>query len=117
MTVTATPTHNPLPLRAATFNNLAQALDYAATGTTGANFYGSRAELYESLPYSQLAKEAQQLARKLIAMDFKTGDRVVIIAETHPNFLRGFFACQYAGLIPVPVPVPIQLGSRFFVRP
>lgn len=117
MTVTATPTHNPLPLRAATFNNLAQALDYAATGTTGANFYGSRAELYEALPYSQLAKEAQQLARKLIAMDFKTGDRVVIIAETHPNFLRGFFACQYAGLIPVPVPVPIQLGSRFsYVR-
>ena len=113
MTVTATPTHNPLPLRAANFKNLAEALDYAATGTTGANFYGSRAELYEALPYSRLAKDAKILARKLIAMDFKPGDRVVIIAETHPNFLRGFFACQYAGLIPVPVPVPIQLGSRF----
>ena len=112
MTVTATPTHNPLPLRAANFENLAQALDYAATGTTGSNFYGSRAQLYESLSYTRLAKEAKQLARKLIAMDFKPGDRVVIIAETHPNFLRGFFACQYAGLIPVPVPVPIQLGSR-----
>ena len=112
MTVTATPTHNPLPLCPANFNNLAEALDYAATGATGANFYGSRAQLYESLTYTRLAQEAKQLARKLIAMDFKTGDRVVIIAETHPNFLRGFFACQYAGLIPVPVPVPIQLGSR-----
>ena len=112
MTVIATPTHNPLPLRAASFKNLAEALDYAASGTTGANFYGSRAELYEALPYARLAKEAKQLARKLIGMDFKHGDRIVIIAETHPNFLRGFFACQYAGLIPVPVPVPIQLGSR-----
>ena len=112
MTVTATPTHNALSLRAANFNNLAEALDYAASGTTGANFYGSRAQLYESIPYARLAREAKQLARKLISMDFKTGDRIVIIAETHPNFLRGFFACQYAGLIPVPVPVPIQLGSR-----
>ena len=112
MTVTATPTHNPLSLRAADFNNLGDALDFAATGTTGANFYGSRAQLYESLPYARLAREARQLAKKLIAMEFKRGDRIVIIAETHPNFLRGFFACQYAGLIPVPVPVPIQLGSR-----
>ena len=117
MTVTATPTHNPLPLRAATFNNLAQALDYAATGTTGANFYGSRAELYESLPYSQLAKEAQQLARKLIAMDFKTGDRVVIIAETHPNFLRGFFRLSVCGFNSCSSTCTNSARQPFFVRP
>lgn len=112
MTLTATKTSNSLPLRPADFNNLSEALDYAATGETGANFYGSRAQLYETVPFRQLATEAKTLARKLIAMEFERGDRVVIIAETHPNFLRGFFACQYAGLIPVPVPVPIQLGSR-----
>ena len=112
MTVTATSTHNPIQLRPADFRNLAEALDYAATGSTGANFYGSRAQLYDALPYAKLAAESKSLARRLIAMDFKPGDRVVIIAETHPNFLRGFFACQYAGLVPVPVPVPIQLGSR-----
>jgi len=112
MTVSPTPTKNNIPLRPANFNNLAETLDYAAQGVTGSNFYGSRAQLLESVPYSQLAREAKELARKLIAMDFKHGDRVVIVAETHPNFLRGFFACQYAGLIPAPVPVPIQLGSR-----
>ncbi len=112
MTVSPTPTKNNIPLRPADFSNLAETLDYAAKGITGSNFYGSRAQLLESVPYSQLAQEAKDLARKLIAMDFKHGDRVVIVAETHPNFLRGFFACQYAGLIPAPVPVPIQLGSR-----
>ena len=112
MTVSATPTKNNIPLRPADFSNLAETLDYAAEGVTGSNFYGSRAQLLESVPYSQLAREAKALARKLIAMEFKHGDRVVIVAETHPNFLRGFFACQYAGLIPAPVPVPIQLGSR-----
>ena len=112
MTVSATPTQNPLPLRAADFNNLAEALDYAAQGVTGANFYGSRAQLVDSITYSQLALDAKNIARHLLSMDFKHGDRIVIVAETHANFLRGFFACQYAGLIPVPVPVPMQLGSR-----
>ena len=112
MTVNPTPTLNNIPLRPADFSNLAETLDYAAQGITGSNFYGSRAQLLESVPYSQLAHEAKELARKLIALDFKHGDRIVIVAETHPNFLRGFFACQYAGLIPAPVPVPIQLGSR-----
>jgi len=101
-----------MPQRAADFSNLAEALDYAALGTTGSNFYGSRGQLTESLTYTDLAKDAKSLARKLLSMEFKQGDRVVIVAETHANFLRSFFACQYAGLIPAPVPVPIQLGSR-----
>ena len=112
MTVCATPTLNSIPQRAADFTNLAQALDYAATGVTGSNFYGSRGQLIDTLTYTDLAQDAKSLARKLLAMDFKQGDRVVIVAETHANFLRSFFACQYAGLIPAPVPVPIQLGSR-----
>lgn len=112
MTVCATPTLNTIPQRAADFTNLADALDYAAQGVTGSNFYGSRGQLVDTLTYSDLAKQAKALARKLLAMDFKHGDRVVIVAETHANFLRSFFACQYAGLIPAPVPVPIQLGSR-----
>ena len=112
MTVKATPTQNSLALHTDLFDNLTSALDYAAQGETGANFYGSRAQLIESISYQRLATESKQLAQKLIALDFVAGDRVVIIAETNANFMRGFFACQYAGLIPIPVPVPIQLGSR-----
>jgi len=112
MTLCVTPTINSMPQRAADFSNLAEALDYAALGTTGSNFYGSRGQLIDSLTYTDLSKDAKSLARKLLSMEFKQGDRVVIVAETHANFLRSFFACQYAGLIPAPVPVPIQLGSR-----
>ncbi|HEX2550193.1 MAG TPA: hypothetical protein VHK64_01245, partial [Nocardioidaceae bacterium] len=35
------------------------------------------------------------------------GDRVALIAETDANFLRAFFACQYAGLVSVPMPLPV----------
>ena len=34
------------------------------------------------------------------------------MAETHPDFIRYFFACQYAGLVPVPLPASIHLGGR-----
>ena len=40
------------------------------------------------------------------------GARVALVAETLPYFHRFFFACQYAGLIPVPVPMPVSLGGK-----
>ena len=29
---------------------------------------------------------------------------MALIAETYPDFLRFFYACQYAGMVPVPLP-------------
>ena len=40
-----TPTSNSLDYRMADFSTLAEALDYAAQGETGANFYSGRGEL------------------------------------------------------------------------
>jgi len=37
---------------------------------------------------------------------------VGIVAETDPMFHRFFFACQFAGLVPVGVPAGIQLGAH-----
>ena len=37
--MTPTPTKNKLPHRKGSFNTLAEALDYAAEGDTGFNFY------------------------------------------------------------------------------
>ena len=37
---------------------------------------------------------------------------MAIIAETSPEFLEFFFACQYAGLIPVPLPLSVNFGGR-----
>ena len=47
-----TPTKSNLPLRPADFSGLAEALDYAAQGVTGANFYDGRGNLSAVLPYS-----------------------------------------------------------------
>ena len=35
-----------------------------------------------------------------------------MVAETHPDFLRVFFGCQYAGLVPVALPATINLGGH-----
>ena len=40
------------------------------------------------------------------------GARVAIVAETNPDFLRFFFACQYAGLVPVALPASVNLGGH-----
>ena len=108
----STPTLHTLPFRAADFATLAEALDYAAQGETGANFYTGRGELYAAMPYSVLRAESRVLGRKLLGMGLQKGDRVALVAETNPHFLRFFFACQYAGLIPVALPASVNLGGH-----
>ena len=107
-----TPTENNLPMRAADFPNLAAALDYAAQGQTGVNFYNSRGQLYAVLTYAELRGQALQLAQRLRGLNTERGARLVIIADTDPDFLRFFFACQYAGLVPVPLPIPLNPGGH-----
>ena len=40
------------------------------------------------------------------------GDRVLLIADTDPDFMVAFCGCQYAGVLPVPVALPMTLGGR-----
>ncbi len=101
-----------LPFRAADFSTLPEALDYAAAGYAGANFYSARGDLLEVQPYRDLRDQAKSLARRMIGAGLKAGDRVALIAETDGNFLRAFFACQYAGLVSVPMPLPVAFGGR-----
>jgi fatty-acyl-CoA synthase len=107
-----TPTKNNLPLRAADFGTLVEALDYAAQGETGFNFYNARGQLYCALPYAQLRTDAIALAKRLLGTGIQRGDRLALIAETGPDFVRFFYACQYAGLVPVPLPAAVHLGGR-----
>ncbi|MGR9091907.1 MAG: AMP-binding protein, partial [Gammaproteobacteria bacterium] len=90
---------------------MAEALDYAAQGETGCNFYTGKGELFAVLEYRELREQALEIAYRLHGLGLKRGDRVALVAETHPNFQRFFFGCQYAGLVPVPVPPPLQLGG------
>ncbi|MFC1882064.1 fatty acyl-AMP ligase [Thermodesulfobacteriota bacterium] len=108
----ATPAANNLPLRIADFSTLAEALDYAAQGNTGYNYYNGAAKLYATLPYQKLREDALALARRFLGLGASRGSRVAIVADTQPDFMRFFFACQYAGLIPVPLPASIHLGGR-----
>ena len=108
----STPTRHSLPFRGADFATLTEALDYAADGETGTNFYSGRGQLYASLSYPDLRAQCLVLARKFTGLGLVKGDRVAMVAETHPDFLRVFFACQYAGLIPVALPATINLGGH-----
>jgi fatty-acyl-CoA synthase len=108
-----TPTVNNIPMPNENFfATLTKALDYAAQGQTGLNFYSGAGKLFDVLSYEKLQKEAQALARKLINLGANRGARMALVADTHPSFVRFFFACQYAGLTPVSLPAHLQLGGR-----
>lgn len=112
MNLEATSTNNNKPQRLADFETLVEALDYAATGVTGCNFYNARGKLQAVLPYSELQVRAQKSARRLLQLGLQRGDHVALIADTEPEFIVLFFACRYAGLIPFAVPVSVNLGSH-----
>ena len=107
----ATPTESGLPLHNGKFEGLADALNYAAEGRSGYNFYDGSGRLEAVLPYVELRASALSLARRLSGLGLPRYSRVAIIADTAPFFHRFFFAAQYAGFIPVPLPAAIQMGG------
>ncbi len=111
MNLTATPTQRARPIKQQ-FRYLTEALDYAAEGVTGVNFYDGRGKLTAALTYAGLRNRAVAWAYRLAALQLPRGARVAIVATTEPDFHVMFYACHYAGLTPVPVPPPLQLGGR-----
>lgn len=110
--MSATLANQALPQRLADFSTLVEALDYAATGQAGMNFYDRHCHLSSAVEYASLRTNAVAIAHRLLGLKLKKGDRVALIADTHPSFIEAFFACQYAGLIAVPLLVPASLGSH-----
>ena len=111
MRLTAT-TNADLAFRIGEFETLAEGLDYAAKGETGCNFFSSRGQVADVLTYGDIRERALDLASRLSASGLKRGSRFGLIAETTPDFVVFFYACQYAGLIPVPLPLSINLGGH-----
>ncbi|MFQ5536249.1 MAG: AMP-binding protein [Gemmatimonadota bacterium] len=101
-----------LPLRQGDFEDLAQALDYAARSDRGFHFYDARGRLTTELSYRDLRTRALAFASALESAGLVPGDRVAVIGETGPDFPTIFFACQYAGLVPVALPISLNLGGR-----
>jgi len=106
-----TKTNNTLPQRLADFETLTEALDYAAQGVTGCNFFDARGKLKDVLSYKDLRERAQASAQRLLKLGLKKGDRIALIADTKADFIVLFFACRYAGMLPYAMPVPVNLGS------
>lgn len=107
-----TPTEHWLSMRRADFATLGEALDYAGEGETGFNFYTGRGALSDVLSYADLRQRARDVAQRLMSLNLGEGARVALVADTVPGFMVCFFACQYAGYVPVPLPVIVGLGSR-----
>lgn len=112
MSLSPTPTKNSLPLKTSGFRNLADALDYAAQGATGCNFHNGRGQLTTVLTYAELRRKSREIAMRLASLGLERGSRVALVADTHPDFHVMFFACQYAGLVPVPLPAAVHLGGK-----
>jgi fatty-acyl-CoA synthase len=105
-----TPSVSGIELRSADFATLVEALDYAALGQSGFNYYDGRGKLIATLPYRELRARAVAMAVHLAPLG--RGQRLALVAHTHPDFAVMFYACQYAGLVPVPLPASVHLGGR-----
>ena len=108
----STPTLCDLPRRFADFADLGEALDYAAMGGRGFNFYDARADLAHAVTYAELRACALDDAARLRAAGVGVGDRVALIAETSPAFASLFLGAVLAGAWPVPLPLPTSFGGR-----
>ena len=109
---TVTATLDVLPRRIADFATLGEALDYAALGERGFNFFDARATLARAYPFADLRDDALCHARRLIAAGVTPGERVALIAETGADFAALFFGAIYAGALPTPLPLPTSFGGR-----
>ena len=113
MSLQATPTTSPgLATRRSDFDTICEALDYAARGDTGFNFFTAKGDLAQVLTYRELRERARDFAQGLVRFGFAKGDRLLLIADTDPDFMVAFCGCQYAGVLPVPVALPMTLGGR-----
>jgi len=94
------------------FACLAEALDYAAGGETGINFYSSLGQLDQCLAYSELSQKARHAASHLHGLGLPRGAYLALVADSSVEFLSLFYACQYAGLVPCPLPFSVHPGGK-----
>ncbi|WHS30081.1 AMP-binding protein [Brucella sp. NM4] len=110
--ISPTPTLSDITLRRGGFVTISDALDYAATGKSGTNFYSSKGLLTHATSYKELRQQSLSVAAQLLDTGAQPGEFVGIIAETNRSFQHAFYACQYIGLIPVPISFNRYIGGH-----
>lgn len=106
-----TPTHGGAR-RVGGFSTQIEALEFAAQGATGFNFHDARGRLERAATYSEIAATAVARGRKLAGLGLERNARIGLLAEANFDFVTLFFACHYAGLLPVPLPSAVRLGGE-----
>ena len=69
---------------------------------------------YHTLSYRQLKREVMRLAKALMNLGLKEGDRAVIISENRPEWVISDLAMMCLGVASVPVHdvlSPVQIGK------
>lgn len=111
--VELTPTFDPgLPRRHSDFPTMVDALEYAAGGVRGLNFYTGKGVLESSITYAEMRDRAVEIARQLTGLGLEKGARVAMVADTSVNFICFFMGAQYASVLPVPLPLPTSFSGR-----
>ena len=90
-----TPTDNAIGKRVGDFATLTNALNYAAAGVGGMNFYTARGVLADVISWAQMREDALAVAGRLLARGLQPGDRVAIVAETEADFSRAMMGSLY----------------------
>ncbi len=107
-----TPTDDDLARRLGDFDTLVEALEYAARGRKGLNFYSPRGELESAYGYETLRNDALAIGQQLSGLGYEAGARMALIAETGADFVSFFLGGSYARVLPVPLPLPTTFGGR-----
>ncbi len=61
--------------------------------------------------FGSLNRTVEARARRLMGLGLKRGDRVGMVLAQPMDFVVSFFACLYAGLVPVPMYPPLSFGK------
>jgi myxalamid-type polyketide synthase MxaB len=91
--------------RTITFTDLLDAQAEARPDSLVYTWLGEGESPLEELSFAQLRQQARSIAAGLAQLT-RPGQRALIVLPQGLRFLVAFFACLYAGVIPVPVTVP-----------
>jgi len=94
-----------------TYQTLNEALlDNASDQRTLTYIEGRETE--QSITYRQLYEQAQVMLGRLQAAGMRTGDELIILTRSNPDFIEAFWGAVLGGIVPVPVAVGISDEHR-----
>jgi acyl-CoA synthetase (AMP-forming)/AMP-acid ligase II len=71
----------------------------------------------ERITYREIDNRANALARKLIELGIKTGDRVLLLLENRPEYVISYYGIMKAGAVAVPVNTDVKPpGLQWLVK-